>query len=137
MPQLSDINRVLIQDPRADRAYLLSLSDISRYEMSPDNLTSIDEGVVIFSIPTDILIETTPPFNATGAERPTILIQHEAAGKSYLLPYDALQSYVIDQPTEPGGYDVSFIIPRGNELLDKLQPLPLALLQSGEASRVL
>ena len=136
MPQLSDIDTVLIQDPRAGRAYLLSLSDISRYEMSPDNLTSIDEGVVIFSIPTDILVETTPPFNATGAERPAILIQHEAAGKSYLLQYDALQSYAIDQPTDPGGYDVSFIIPRGNELLDKLQPLPLALLQSGEASRV-
>lgn len=106
-----EIPSVLVQDPRTDKAYIIDAASLSKFEMKAEKLVYVDEGIVTFSIPEDDYIEPTPPFNATGSERPGIMIQHEAAGKSYFLTYAELQDFSVDQPSDYGGYGISFVIP--------------------------
>jgi len=127
-----EIPSVLVQDPRTDKAYIIDAASLSKFEMKAEKLVYVDEGIVTFSIPEDDYIEPTPPFNATGSERPGIMIQHEAAGKSYFLTYAELQDFSVDQPSDYGGYGISFVIPAGNEFLEDLSPAQFAMLQSGE-----
>lgn len=133
MLKITDLPSVLIQDPRSEKAYVIGAEQLARFEMTTEKLVYVDEGIVTFSIPADDFVETTPPFNATGSEKPGVMIQHEAAEKSYFLTYHDLQEFVVEQPSDYGGYGVSFVIPAGNEFLEDLSPAQYAMLQSGEA----
>ncbi|MEG9883343.1 MAG: hypothetical protein V6Z86_01750 [Hyphomicrobiales bacterium] len=136
MQRFYQLPSVLIQDPRVGCAYLIDSQALANYEMSSEKLVHIDHGVVTFSIPDNELIEATPPFNASGTGQPTVIIQHLARNKSYFLTYDQLQAYRIEQPSDYGGYGISFVIPSGNEFLEDLSPVQYAMLQSGESGSV-
>lgn len=129
----SQIPSVLIQDPLAGHAYLLKSDELKNFELSPSKLSSIDDGVVTFVVPDDDLVETTPPFNASGSKTPSVIIQAVAANKAYLLSYQQLQLFRVDQPDDFGGYGISFVLPTGNEFLEDLTPVQAAMLQSGES----
>ncbi len=133
MQRFTQLPSVLVQDPKAERAYLIDASAFPEFEMSTERLVSVDQGVVTFSIPDDEFVEVTPPFNASGTERPAIIVQHLAANKAYFLTYEQLQAFQVDQPSDYGGYGISFVIPSGNEFLEDLSPVQYATLQSGES----
>ena len=132
MTKFKDLPSVLIQDPRAQKAYLIPSRDLPEHEMTLEKLVDVEEGVVTFSIPDNNLIEITPPFNATGTECPAIIIQHGSIDKAYFFTYGDIQAYAVEQPSDYGGYGVSFVIPAGNEFLEDLSPVQYAMLQSNE-----
>ncbi|WP_343177658.1 hypothetical protein [Pseudomonas sp. 4810-S13] len=131
-----ELPSVLIQDPRTGHAYIVSSQELSAFELTADAFAKIDDGVVTFIIPDDDLIETTPPFNASGTKTPTVIIQALALNKSFLLSYEQLQLFRVSQPNDYGGYGISFVIPSGNEFLEDLSPVQQAMLQSGESNGV-
>ncbi len=134
MAYTTTLPSVLIQDPRANKAYVIGADSLAQFEMTTDKLVYVDEGVITFSIPEDDMIEATPPFNVTGSETPAIIVQHQASDKSYFLTYHDLQAFAVEQPSDYGGYGISFVIPSGNEFLEDLSPAQFAMLQSGESS---
>jgi hypothetical protein len=127
-----EIPSVLIQDPLAGHAYVISSDELGQFALTPQNLASINDGVVTFVVPDDDFIETTPPFNASGTKTPSIIIQVLSENKSFLLSYKQLQLYRVEQPNDYGGYGISFVIPAGNEFLEDLSSVQQAMLQSGE-----
>lgn len=132
MQSYRELPSVLIQDPLSECAYLIGADRLREHKMSPEKLVYVDDGVITFSIPEDEFIEPTPPFNATRTSTPAVIVQFEAGQTAYFLTYNDLQEYRVDQPSEYGGYGISFVIPVANEFLEKLSPVQYASLQSGE-----
>lgn len=127
-----EVPSVLIQDPLAGHAYVISSEELREFELTPVSLKSINDGVVTFVVPDDEFIETTPAFNASGSKTPSVIIQVLSVNKSFLLSYQQLQLFRVQQPNDYGGYGISFVIPSGNEFLEDLSPVQQAMLQSGE-----
>ena len=134
MPVYKEIPSILIQDPRAGHAYLVSAAELQPFELTASRLVELNDGVVVFTVPDDEFIEPTPPFNSTRSPQPSVLVQVPAKQTSFLLSYQELQLFRVEQPNDYGGYGISFAIPSGDELLEDLSPVQAALLQSGESS---
>lgn len=127
-----EVPSILIQDPRAGHAYLIDSKTLDNFELTSSKLTSINDGIVTFVVPDDDIFETTPPFNASESKTPNIIIQVLSLNKAFLLSYEELQLFRVDQPNDYDGYGISFVIPSGNEFLEDLSPVQQAMLQSGE-----
>lgn len=128
--QLPDI---LIQDPLHECAYLLPASDMNAYQTGPETWTQLDTGTVTFVIPDKDFVEEVPPFNQSLDQTPQVLIQYPQGHVSYYLTFEQLQRYRTEQPTQKGvGYGISFILPRGVELIEELPALRRSSLQSQE-----
>ncbi|MBV9141504.1 MAG: hypothetical protein JO115_11400 [Pseudonocardiales bacterium] len=92
----------------------------------------IDGGTVTFVIPGGDAVEEMPPFRQQADLDPSVLIQHQAAGKAYHLTFDQLQTYRTAESVA-GRYGISFVIPHSTELIEELPALRAALLQTQEA----
>lgn len=85
-----------------------------------------------FVIPGGDAVEEMPPFRQQADLDPSVLIQHQAAGKAYHLTFDQLQTYRTAESVA-GRYGISFVIPHSTELIEELPALRAALLQTQEA----
>jgi hypothetical protein len=124
---------ILIQDPIHECSYHIPAARLSEYRTGPDAWTQLTPETVTFVIPGTEAIEEVPPFVASADNEPSVLIQFPTDQSSYLLSWDELQQFQIDQPTEywDGFEGVSFVMPRGMELIEQLPALRRAALQSG------
>jgi hypothetical protein len=124
---------ILIQDPIHECAYRIPAARLSDYRTGPGAWTQLTPETVTFVIPGAEDIEEVPPFVASADNEPSVLIQFPTDQSSYLLSWAELQQFQIDQPTEywDGFEGVSFVMPRGMELIEQLPALRRAALQSG------
>ena len=127
---------VLIQDPANACAYLISADDLEAYKATPETWDHMGPDTVTFVIPDSDFVEELPPFVQTSDANPAVLIQYPRGNRAYLLTFDQLQAYRIPQPKthDDAKYGISFIIPRGTELIEELPPLRRSLLQNQENS---
>lgn len=124
---------ILIQDPVEEIAFLLTADQLGRFETNAGTWSQMGLNTVTFTIPEEGLVEEVPPFARASSDRPDVLIQWKTAEKSYFLPYSKLSEFATPLGRSKGqGYDVSFALPRGTELIDELPALRRAILQSGE-----
>ena len=92
----------------------------------------LDDSTVTFVIPDGDLIDEVPPSLRTPELTPSVLIRYTRAEKSYFLTNDDLQRFRVVQPMDAFDPEsISFILPRGTELIEELPLLRRALLQSG------
>ena len=130
----SEIPDVLIQSPATNSAYLVPADELARFEVAATDWQKMSLNTVTFTLPEAGLIEKVPPFKQANDEFPDVLIQWHSARKSFLILADQLAKYEVPVGRERGeGYDVSFIIPRGTELIELLPSLQGSMLQSGES----
>jgi len=124
---------VLIQDPVRDCAYLVPAEAMSEHVLDARRLQRIAPDTVTFSIPDGDILESVPPFLRSGSsDAPSsILIQYRHGATAYLLEWDALQQYRIEQPTEHPVGAISFILPVALEMIEQLSLRGMADLQSG------
>lgn len=123
---------VLVQDPARQCAYYLLAGDLSQFEATIDTWARLDDSTVTFVVPDDDVIDEVPPSLRTPELLPSVLIRYNRRKKAYFLTFEDLQRFRIEQPTE--SFDprsISFIIPRGTELIEELPLMRRALLQSG------
>ena len=124
---------VLIQDPYNDRAFMLRASDLGKYTNTAHSWSSIGPNTVTFVIPDEDGLEEIPPFSQSATESPDVLIQWPKGRMSFHIEYRELENYEIPlEDSKAAGYGISFVIPRGTELIDSLPALRAAILQSGE-----
>lgn len=130
---ISKTPTILIQDPRNSRCYLLDAVDLNSYLLTKEKLMSLNAETITFVVPEDNLLDLTPPFSKNFTNTPSIIIQHHSQEKSYFIPTEELVKYLVQQPESlQDGYDVSFILPHGTELIEELPEMMKGLLQSGE-----
>jgi hypothetical protein len=124
---------ILIQDPVHECAYHIPSDSLRKYRTGPDVWERLTPETVTFVVPGESDIEEIPPFSASPDNQPSVLIQFPADESSYLLSWTELQEFQIAQPTEYwDGFDgLSFVLPRGMELIEQLPAMRRALLQSG------
>jgi hypothetical protein len=129
----SSLPDILIQDPIHECAYLIPSERLREFETGPDMWTRLTPDTVTFVIPGIDAIEEIPPFSAAPENQPSVLIQFPVDQSSYLLPWDEMQAFQIAQPTEYADNfeGVSFVLPRGMELIEQLPAVRRAMLQSG------
>lgn len=123
---------VLVQDPARGCAYWLTASDLEQYVASADTWASLNDSTVTFVIPDGDLVDEVPPSLRTPELKPSVLIRYVRGEKAYFLTHEQLQQFRVEQPSEP--FDpgsISFILPRGTELIEELPLMRRALLQSG------
>jgi len=127
---------VLIQDVLNGRSYLLDGDDLEKYVMTKDKLSEIGYDTVTFVIPEENkLLDLTPPFTQIPSNNPSVIIQHHSQKKAYFITSNQLINHLIPQPESLGdGYDFSFILPHGTELIEELPEMMKGLLQSGEGT---
>lgn len=123
---------VLVQDPSNACAYLLPPGELQQFEVGPKTWSRVTPATVTFVIPNGSLVDEVPPFVQAPDGRPSVLIQYPSGQRAYFLDFDQLQRYRIEQPNEKSGYGISFVIPRGTELVEELPGLMVAILQIGE-----
>lgn len=123
---------VLIQDPARGHAYYLPAVELDAFEATVDTWSRLDDSTVTFVIPDADLIDEVPPSLRTPELNPSVLIRYVRGQKSYFLNNEDLQGFKVTQPTEPFDPEsISFILPRGTELIEELPMMRRALLQSG------
>ena len=129
----STLPDILIQDPLHECAYHIPAARLADYHTGPDVWAQLTSDAVVFVIPGADEIEEVPPFFASSGNEPSVLVQFPAGSSSYLLSWEDLQTFQIEQPTEYWeGFDgVSFVLPRGMELIEQLPAVRRAMLQSG------
>lgn len=131
---LTALPDVLIQDPNRGRIFFVIADELKKYANDKSSWASIGSNTVTFVIPDENYFEEVPPFSQSSTEAPDVLIQWAAGQTSFLLTYEQLGNYEVPENFEKGEghYGISFIIPRGTELIEELPPLMAAMLQSGE-----
>ncbi len=92
----------------------------------------MDDSTVSFVIPDGEVIDEVPSFLRTPEIEPSVLIRYSRSQSSYFLTFEDLQKFSVTQPTETlnTADSISFVIPRGTELIEELPTLRRALLQS-------
>lgn len=124
---------ILVQDPVRDRWFLVPGTGLSKYETSVSSWDAIGPNTVTFVIPDESVFSEVPPFTQGTDDLPSVLIQWPKGKASFLMDYDDLTKFEVEERrTAKLNYGISFIIPRGTELIDELPTLRAALLQSGE-----
>jgi hypothetical protein len=123
---------VLVQDPARGCAYYIPAVDLGDFEATVATWGQLDDSTVTFVIPDGDLIDEVPPSLRTPELTPSVLIRYTRAEKSYFLTNDDLQRFRVVQPMDAFDPEsISFILPRGTELIEELPLLRRALLQSG------
>ena len=126
---------VLIQDPVRSCAYYIPCDAMESFQASPDTWLHMDESTVTFTIPDGEEVDEIPPFLRDPGLKPSVLLRYSRGKTAYLISFEALQPFRIDQPTQAGDDNniISFILPRSMELVEELPGLTRALLQAGTA----
>ncbi|MGH3568993.1 MAG: hypothetical protein ACRDRH_23805 [Pseudonocardia sp.] len=122
---------ILVQDPQRGCAYYVQAEQLVRFAATSNTWGQLDDTTVTFVIPDGDIIDEVPPALRAPELRPSVLIRYSRGKTSFFLTFEDLQEFRIDQPTEafdPGS--ISFIIPRGTELIEELPLIRRALLQS-------
>lgn len=128
---------VLIQDVLNQRSYLLDGSDLEKHLLTKEMLSEIGNETVTYVIPEETsFMDFMPPFMQVPSANPSVIIQHHSQEKSYFISSQDLIKYLTPQPRTHGdGYDVSFILPHGTELIEELPEMMKGLLQTQESSK--
>ncbi|MGH3938741.1 MAG: hypothetical protein ACRDTG_08900 [Pseudonocardiaceae bacterium] len=123
---------VLIQDPARKRAYFIKAEELTGFRTTPATWARLNDATVSFVIPDGEVIDEVPSFLRTPEAEPSVLIRYSHSRSSYFLTFEDLQRFAVTQPTESldTADSISFIIPRGTELIEELPALRRALLQS-------
>ncbi len=122
---------VLIQDPARLCAYYIEAAQLQKYEVTPSTWAKLDDGTVTFVIPNGDLVDEIPAYLRNPELNPSVLIRFGQGQTAFYLSFDQLQAHKIAQPDSSfDDEQVSFIIPRGTELIEELPTLRRALLQS-------
>ena len=129
--EFPELPNVVIQDPARDCAYYLNTEQLARFEATADTWMKLDETTVTFVIPDGDMIDEVPPYLRFPELRPSVLIRYARGESAYFLSFNDLQEFKIQQPRESfDPQSISFIIPRGTEMIEELPALRRALLQS-------
>lgn len=123
---------VLIQDPARSCAYFVKAEDLTEYRCTPATWSRLDDSTVSFVIPDGEVIDEVPSFLRNPEINPSVLIRYSRGQAAYFLTFEDLQKFAVTQPTESLNTmdSISFIVPRGTELIEELPTLRRALLQS-------
>lgn len=126
---------VLIQDPVRGCAYYLPCEALEQFRTSPETWLHLDESTVAFTIPDGEEVDEVPPFLRDSGLKPSVHLRYSRGKTAYLIPFEALQGFRIDQPTKmtEDNNSISFILPRSMEMVEELPGLTRALLQAGTA----
>jgi hypothetical protein len=134
--QFDELPDVLIQDAVHKVAYLIPAKKLAEYIIKPEDLMKMGPEVVTFVIPDDEILHVIPPFSACESDTPSVHVQYPRGAASYLLTFEQLKAFQIEQPKDPTGYGISFILPIGLQFIEQLPAIMTAPLQSGEAALV-
>ena len=127
----TEIPSVLIQDPARECAYSITASQLQEHEVKPETWARLDDSTVTFVIPNGDLVDEIPAYLRNPELDPSVLVRFGQGKNAFFLSFDELQQYKIAQPDSSfDDEQVSFIIPRGTELIEELPALRRALLQS-------
>lgn len=121
---------VLVQDAARQCAYLIPAAEMEQYRAGPDVWARLDDSTVTFVIPDGESIDEIPSFLRNPELDPSVLIRYSRGKAAYFLTFDQLNRYHTSQPTTPDSGRISFILPRGTELIDELPSLRRALMQT-------
>jgi len=123
---------ILIQDPARGIAYYVKAEDLAEFRTTAATWGRLDDSTVSFVIPDGEVIDEVPSFLRTPEIEPSVLIRYSRSQSSYFLTFEDLGKFAVTQPTETLDTrdSISFIIPRGTELIEELPTLRRALLQS-------
>jgi len=123
---------ILIQDPARGIAYYIKAEDLAEFRTTAATWGRLDDSTVSFVIPDGEVIDEVPSFLRTPEIEPSVLIRYSRSQSSYFLTFEDLGKFAVTQPTETLDTrdSISFIIPRGTELIEELPTLRRALLQS-------
>ena len=122
---------VLIQDPARNCAYNIQSSDLEKHEVTVETWSKVNDGTVTFLIPNGELIDEVPASLRNPELQPSVLIRFGQGRSAFFLTFEELQAYKQPQLEVAASEDqISFIIPRGTELIEELPALRKALLQS-------
>ena len=122
---------VLVQDPARQCAYYIKADQLQAFKATAQTWTQVNDSTVTFVIPGDELVDEVPPFLRVPELSPSVLIRYSAGKAAYFLTFEDLQAFKIPQPQESFDPDsISFIVPRGTEMIEELPTLRRALLQS-------
>ncbi len=105
---------------------------VDEFRTTPATWSLLNDSTVTFVIPDGEVIDEVPSFLRTPEVEPSVLIRYSRSQSSYFLTFEDLQRFVATQPTENlNTFDsISFVFPRGTELVEELPALRRALLQS-------
>ena len=126
-----EVPNVLVQDPARGCAYRIAAERLPSHEVTPETWARVDDSTVTFVIPNGDLVDEVPAYLRNPELRPTVLIRFGQGQAAFFLSFEDLQAYRIPQPeVSVDDNQISFIIPRGTELIEELPALRRALLQS-------
>lgn len=122
---------VLIQDPARETAYYIRAEDLTEFQSTPETWARLDDTTVTFAIPDGDIIDEVPSFLRAPELEPSVLIRYSRGKSAYFLTFEDLQKFSVEQPESLDVADsISFVVPRGTELIEELPTLRRALLQS-------
>lgn len=123
---------ILIQDPARGTAYFVKAEELAEFRTTPATWARLNDTTVSFVIPDGEVIDEVPSFLRVPEVEPSVLIRYSRSQSSYFLTFEDLQRFAVTQPTDSlhTSDSISFIVPRGTELIEELPALRRALLQS-------
>lgn len=123
---------ILIQDPGRERIYYVKADELAEFRTTPATWARLNDATVSFVIPDGEVIDEVPSFLRTPGAEPSVLIRYSRSQSSYFLTFEDLQRFTVNQPAESlnTADSISFVVPRGTELIEELPALRRALLQS-------
>jgi hypothetical protein len=129
--EFQELPAILVQHPGRSCAYFIPADRLVDFLATPDVFAKLRPGTVAFTISGEEIIDEMPPFNQDPSDAPDIQICFAPDRTSYVVPFEALEQFKIEQPKFRFGTDyVSFIIPAGMELVEEIPLLKRGLLQS-------
>jgi hypothetical protein len=105
---------------------------LAEFRTTPATWARLNDTTVSFVIPDGEVIDEVPSFLRAPEVEPSVLIRYSRSQSSYFLTFEDLQRFAVTQPTDSlnTADSISFIVPRGTELIEELPALRRALLQS-------
>lgn len=125
---------VLVQDPQRECAYYIKAEYLSAYETDKETWPRLNDGTVTFVIPNGEIVDEVPPYLRNPEAETSVLLKYFHGKTSYFMSLSDLEKFCIEQPkTYFDDKSISFILPRGTELVEEIPGLRRALLQSNTA----
>lgn len=119
--------KICIQDPLLERTYLMDESDLGVFATDPDDYSvSVD---VLFVLPSDDLVQELPASRLTDSAEPSVQIVDPAGNRSWVVPFEKLEAFVV--PVPPADVDdvAWFAMPTARELIAAVPVFRKALVQ--------